>query len=240
MGSLQYIFGNPDYIDKVGYIYPIKLKDYSEFIDCSNCLYISKNHFEDDYQVHPLLELIYYGVKEINIETHLKKLLSLVTRKNVEFYNINDEIFFRLETGEVIDSSNYELIREIIMRQNLMFEQKIYKDKRVQAIMYKVFEARSKSSVKMEFEDIVSTVSVFTGKHYSDLAEYTVYQLKTDFNRISKFKQYDTNVAFKCVSSSNIDLGHFAENLDMFKNPYDLDNFTKSKDKVNKLNAAME
>src|SRR5690606_20641865 len=178
-----------------------------------------------------------FGLKNEQILEDLTKVFSLVTHKEVLFFAKNeneDDYGFKLETGEIINKYNYDLVRQVIMKQNLMFEQKVYKDKIVQSVMHKVFEARAKNSIKMEFEDMISTVSVFTGKHYWDLAEYTVYQLKTDFNRISKFKAYDTSVSAK-IAGSDEKIEHFAENVDLFKSPYDLDSFTKSKNTVNRL-----
>ncbi len=247
MNSVKYIFGKPDYMDVIGNIYPIKLEDYDDFIECSNHLYINKNHFIENVRELTLLELLIFGLKNEKIISDLEKLFSLALRKQVEFFIKNEnkilyeyEYGFISESNQIIHKDNYEQIRNIIMHQNLMFDQKVYKDKIVEKYMYKSLEVKAKNSIKMEFEDMISTVSVFTGKHYWDLEEYTIYQLKSDFNRISKFKNYDTSIAFKCVSTEPIKVEHFAENVDMFKNPYDLDNFTKSKDTINNLDQAMK
>lgn len=241
MSNLKHIFGKSEFVDGVGEVYPIRLKDYDSFIECSTFLYLSKQHFRDEVRdKFSLLELLVFGLREDKLIQDFEILLSLVTRKSSSFFLNEDGSFgFRIESGEVIDKSNFDVVRQTIMRQNLLFEEKVYKDKFVQQYMSKVFQARAKSSVKMEFEDMISTVSVFAGKHYWDLEEYTIYQIKSEFNRVSKFKNYDTGIAFKCVSPEPVNVEHFAENMDMFKSPYDLDNFTNSKDKVNKLDKAL-
>lgn len=232
--STKYIFGKPEHIEGIGNVYPIKLAQYDDFINCSTYLYISKNHFNEQAEDYPLLDLLIIAFQDQHIVTDLQKLFSLVLQKEVSFFvSKENEIGFTTTSG-IINGSNYDLLRQTIMHQNLMFEQKVYKDKFVQAYMHKVFEARAKSSIKLEFEDKISTVSVFTGKHYWDLEKYTIYQLEVDFNRISKFKGYDTGVASR-VAGNDIKVEHFAENVDMFKNPYDISNFTKSKDSVSKL-----
>lgn len=240
MSSTKYIFGKPEHIEGIGHVHPVKLENYDEFLNCSHYLYISKKHFTEDAQAHPLLRLLLVAFHDQNIVNELAKLFSMVLQKDIVFFTTNDKQFgFETSTGETIDSSNYDLLRQTIMRQNLMFEQKVYKDKVVQAYMHKVFEAKAKSNIKMEFEDKISTVSVFTGKHYWDLEKYTIYQLEVEFNRISRFKSYDTSVAAK-IAGSDAKIEHFAENVNMFQSPYDLSNFTKSKDKVSKLNKSME
>lgn len=238
MNSTNYIFGKPDFVEGIGRVYPVMLENYDEFLNYSHYLYISKNHFTEDVQSHPLLELLLLAFQDQNVINDLVKLFSFVLLKDVVFFTTNDGQFgFETSTGETIDSANYDILRQTIMRQNLMFEQKVYKDKIVQAYMHKVFEAKAKNSIKMEFEDKISTVSVFTGKHYWDLEKYTIYQLEVEFSRISKMKNYDTTIAAR-VAGSDAKIEHFAENVDLFKNPYDLSNFTKSKDSVKKLDTS--
>jgi hypothetical protein len=73
-------------------------------------------------------------------------------------------------------------------------------------------------------EEMLSTVSVFTGKHYWDLKDYTIYQLRSDFNRICKIEEYRTQsmvFANPYADLSKFKMDHFAEKIDMYKNPYD-------------------
>ena len=240
MTSTQYIFGKPEHIDGLGNVHPVKLKNYDEFINCSNYLYIGKDHFNDEVLDYPLLQLLIFAFKDQSVIEDLEKLFALVLQTEVQAFVRDDvEIAFKTPVGGVIDNFNYDLLRRTIMRQNLMFEQKVYKDKVVQAYMHKVFEARAKNSSKLEFEDKISTVSVFSGKHYWDLEEYTIYQLEVDFCRISKFKNFDLTVTARSLGSDQ-KIEHFAENVDMFKNPYDISSFTKSKDTANKLDKSMK
>jgi hypothetical protein len=237
VSMLKHILGQPEIVEGVGEIHPVQLKNYDLFIECSNCLYYTIRHFEEEYQKYPLLELLVVGIRSFDVISNLTQLFSIVTKRNCTYSEPN--LQFILEDGKIIDSTNYEIVREIVMRQNLMFEQKIYSDPRVQAAMIKAFEAKNKSNIRIEIEDIVTTVSVFSGKHYWELSEYTIYQLRADFNRISKLKKYDTDTLFKTVSTEKFNIEYFAEHVDMFKSPYDLDNFTKSKDQVNKLDSAL-
>lgn len=229
--SLKYILGKPDTINSAGDVFPVKVKEYEEFVDYSLVLYCSKDHFGEGCEEYKLLDLIVFTMRDPQIIQSLELLFALTMKKKFTFF-INDETQrygFHSNDLSLINRDNYDEIRSSIMRQNLMFEEKVFKNKLVQEWANKVIQARAKNAVKMEFEDILSTVSVFTGKHYWDLEEYTIYQLKSDFNRINKIKEYDSNIAFKCAGADNVTLDYYAETLDMFKNPYD--DIFKSKDK---------
>jgi hypothetical protein len=243
MEKLKYIFAQPNYIDGFDkdnpiVIYPVRLKDYDKFTEVSHLLYISKNHFEENE--YPLLALVFMCMQQLNLtqEEIIKKLedtFSIVTRKEVIF--VSDEKHkiegFIIDGKNIITVQNYEQVREIIMKQNLMFEQKVYKNKLVQEWANKVLESRAKNSAKISIEDIITTVSVYKGKSYDELMNYTIYQLYADFYRIRKMKQYDTSTLFATVSTEKFSIEDFAEEINMFKSPYD-DLFVDSS-KLNKF-----
>lgn len=237
MEATKYIFGKPDYIESIGNVYPVKLKDYDEFIDLSVYLYFNKQHFPDLVQDFSLFELLINGLSEEGIIDVLKRLFQIVLKQDVSFIDNYYEFYFQLENGNKINKDNYDELRKVVMKQNLMFEQKVYKSKLVQEWANKSLKEKVKKGIKIEFEDMITTVSVFTGKHYWDLAEYTIYQLKADFNRITKFKNYDSSVAMKCAGA-DVPLEHFAEYVDMFKNPYD-SAFVDKEKKTGKLESIL-
>jgi len=244
MAELKYIFAQPDYVEGIDgdnpiCIYPVRLKDYDKFSEVSHLLHISKNHFEETE--YPLLMLVFMCMPQLNLtqEELIKKLedtFSIITRKDVKF--ISDEKTkiegFVVDNTNIITTQNYEQIRDIIMKQNLIFEQKVYKNKLVQEWANKVLESRSKNSSKITMEDIITTVSVYKGKDYCDLIEYTLYQIYADFYRIRKMKKYDTDTLFATVAEK-VTIEDFAEEINMFKSPYD-DLFVDSS-KLNKLNS---
>ncbi len=242
--SLKYIFAHPDSIE--GYdedhpinIYPIKLKDYDKFQECSKLLYITKKHFEEN--PYPLLALVFMSyqqfemTQEMLIES-LSNLFSLVTQMKVGFVSVENKEGFLMDNGNIISAHNYDVVRELIMKQNLMFEQKIYKSKLMNQWAEKAIKAKQKNAPNISFEDIITTVSVGCSKHYSDLENYTIYQIYSDFYRFRKTVDYDSNIQFKCAGA-DLNLQDYAEDLDLFHNPYD-DLFVSS-DKLSGLNSAI-
>lgn len=231
--KLTHIFGKPKHVEGVGDIYPIKLKDWDEFETHYQPLFITKKHFqtEDDY---PLLDLLVaLGLNERKIIDDLEIIFRLSLRvDNVSFTFDGEYYAFIIDETSVIHSGNYDEVRKIIMEQNLLFEPKTYKDQRLQEWANKVLEARRKNAPNVTLEDKISTVAAFNGKHYWDLENYTIYQLESEFARICAIKNYDAQSNFYArdyLDPSKFKLEHFAENLNMFKNPYD--DVFKSKDK---------
>ena len=243
--TVKNIFGLPEYVEGVGNVYPVLMRDYDEFQECSSPLYIVEDNFDmeeakkidKDIQ---LLDLILLGMSNKDeIINQFKKLFSLALRKEVSF-QINEfrYTFYTNDDGRVIDRNNYKKLRKVIMRQNLLFEPKIYKNKMVREWAEKVLEVKRKNGVKITIEDMITTVRVFTGSSYEEIMGLTLYQLYADFKRSSKVKEYDTSVAASCAGAEKIKIEHYAEWIDMFKSPYD-DLFV-DKGKLGKLNSIFQ
>jgi hypothetical protein len=246
LNSVKYIFAQPDYIEGIGNVYPIKLKDYDKYQECSKLLYISKNNFvECDI---PLLGLVFLSVEQLNLTeeqliTSFEELFSLVLKKEVKLKDSEDIFWFEIldnnkhknTINNRINFNNYDILRSIIMKQNLIFEPKVYKNKIVQEWANKVLEARAKSSEKITMEDFITTVKNFNGLTYDQIMEQTIYQIYADFYRISKIKKFDQSNLFATVSTEAISIEHFAQNINMFESPYD--NLFVDSSKLNKLNS---
>jgi hypothetical protein len=166
-----------------------------------------------------------------------KKLFSIVINNEVKFISQDKVEGFLIGEKGFISIHNYDVVREIIMKQNLIFEQKIYKTELMNKWAQKALKAKQKNAPKISMEDIITTVSVGCSKNYSDLENYTIYQIYSDFYRLRKLMSYDTNVQFKCVGA-DLTLEDYAEDLDLFHNPYD-DLFV-SADKLGGLNKAIK
>lgn len=248
--SLGYIWNKPDYIEGVGNIYPITMDKYETFQEVSNPLYISRQHFgENEYKLLDLVLFYSYYDHEDNEYTReeyikkmikdMEKLFSLILKTDVYFIQLEyGDYFFYANENQKITRDNYDFVRKTIMKQNLMFEQKIFKNETVREWAEMILKERAKKSLKITMEDMISTISTKTGKHYWDLEKYSIYQIYSDFYRIFKDKDYDTCIAYRCAGDDKIKIEHFAESLDLYKNPYD-DLFV-SNDKLKNLDKAMK
>ncbi|MFS1518500.1 hypothetical protein V1503_18865 [Bacillus sp. SCS-151] len=241
MSTLQDIFAKPIEIKDIGSLHPIKMIDYDTFIECSNILLLNSNNFDVDkvkeiHDYHEELKLLDIMTLELGREgflpTMLKllsRLFSIVLQKKMKFGNGHKGVhFYSKDSTTIINRDNYEEIRKTILQQNLLFEPKVYKDKLVQEWAKMVLDQRAKNSIKMTTEDSITTIAAFSGKHYWDLENYTIYQIKAEFARINKLKNYDTMVAFKCAGDDKSKLNHYAESTDIDKHPQD-ELFVKNK-----------
>lgn len=242
--SLNYILGRPESIQDVGNVYPIKIKDYDEFTNCNSVLYYTKNHFhlEDDQELldqYKTLDMIILGAEgRESIIKDFEKIFSLATNKDVSFTINENNYAFIGDEDCIIHRDNYDQIRNLIMKQNLLFEQKVFKNELVREWAESVLKARSKNSMDISMEDKINTVHIFTGISYNDIANQTIYQLEEDFARISKLIGYETSISLKCAGAEKVKVEYFAESIDMFKNPYD-DIFKNSNSKLSNLNKAL-
>ena len=80
------------------------------------------------------------------------------------------------------------------------------------------WKSKKFKSEGIEFEDIVSSVAVYTGYTYEQINELTLYQFYTTFQRIGAFKSYDTNTLFATVSTEKINIESWCKHIDLFEN----------------------
>lgn len=254
MDSVKYILRKPDYVDGVGEIYPITLENYDEFMNMTNIISLSYDHFQeviennerkiilarqmgidpDDIRLYDLIKFLSLEFENpLVMFRNLENVFSLVLQNTVKF-NSQLQTFIIDESGE-INRDNYDIVREIIMRQNLLFVPKVYKNKLMQEWAEKALKARAKNSIDSTIEDMITTVSVLGGKTYDQLKKYTIYQLKAEFNRILKIETFRSYQLYKIAGAEDIPNVHFAENIDMFINPYDLSQLVNKDDKLSKV-----
>lgn len=225
-------------------IHPIKVKDYDLFTSYYSFLYMTKDVFEikDEYleklEKVKLLDFIIMGVEDKeSLITSMEIIFSLVCQKDVKFIVEGESYGFLVDNNNIINKENYDEIRNIIMKQNVLLQPKTFKNKLVQEWANKILESKSKNSIKISFEDKVNTIHVITGIPYSLLAEQTIYQIEFDFERILKLKSYESDVSFKCAGAESVNINHFAESFNLYESPYD--KLFVNNNKLNTLNKAM-
>ena len=232
--SIDDILGLPKKHDDVKHIYPVKLHNSDEFYSCYHFLMLSIKHFgfdDEDESIKDigLLRLLtLYYIKEYKVDEKIKeqfdkmaKLFSIVLHDDMNYIvHDNSLVFFNKNQDKIINNNNYEEIRKIIMEQNLLFEEKIYKDPLVQKWARKALEAKQKGN-NITDETMVTIISVISGKSYEEIANMTLYQYKAEFYRIMAIMNYETSVIFATVAGSEGQMPHYTDDTDFNKNPYD-------------------
>lgn len=242
--SLDNMLNLPIHIKDYGYIYPVKLKNWDKFEINLNPIILGKDHIplniDGDFSL--LDRLFALGRQDQSVFENMCKVFNIVSNSQKYELIVGDKDYlFINENNQIIDRENYDEIRRVILYQNILFEPKIYKNPTIKKWAEKVLITRAKNAPDITLEDKISTISVFTGKHYWDLAEYTMYQINYDFGRIRKIKNYDTQtIAFAnpYADHSKMKIEDFAENINMYENPYD--GIFKEKSKLSKIDSAIQ
>lgn len=212
-------------------LYPVKLKDYKRFTELSHFLLLDEDAF-DDLKITLLSALLRlherFGETQESMIEKLCELFSIVTRQGVGFY-FDETIQFIVGNGSYIGEYNYDLVQKIIVRQNLIFKPKNYKDPIVNEWANKVMKNRQ-NGTKIMLEDIITTVSAGCGIPYNDLNEYTLYQLYATFYRKCKEIDYAHSTTLAVAGVKDVSIEYFAQNIDLYEeaNPYK-DLFVSSK-----------
>lgn len=247
MSSLDHIFGKPKKINELGNIYPVRVKDWEAFEDVANILLMGHDHItlNDESKDIFLLDKVAlaYGYEHPHVIDDLCEIFRIVLRVDkVDFRAIKDEDYYFISDKEhLITRYNYDDVRKVIMTQNLLFEPKVYSDPLLQEWAEMTMKAREKKANPngkkgTTLEDMISTLAALSDKTFEQIEEYTIYQLRALFSRILLKGNYDTlSHMLANPYASKVDMEHFADNIDMFKSPYE-DIFVDSSKKLSKLN----
>lgn len=203
------IFGLPRLMDNVGYIYPVKMKDYLGFCNYSWILRYEKAHTYVKSEEISNFEAIIYrnfrcdllegfeGNNLIKVKIYaIGQIIKIVLKEEPRFDFEKNE--FLLSNNRKINKNNYDEFRSIVMEQNLIMKEKIYKSKELEQWFEKAKKTKEKENKNsnVDFEDIVSTIKNKTGCTYDELLNETYYQLITDFMRVIEISNHEDAVIF--------------------------------------------
>lgn len=209
------IFGLPRELKNVGKIYPIKMCDYLEFCNYSWILRYEKAHtYVKDENITNFEAVIY---REFNCEAinnfkgndlikikiyAIGQIIRLTLHQEPKFDFEKNEFTIN---GKKINKNNYDEFRKIVMEQNLIVKEKIYKSKEIEQWFKKARKTkdREEKNNNIGFEEIVSTVRAKTGNTYEELLQETYYQLMTDFMRINEVVNHEDTVIFASQVGTN-------------------------------------
>lgn len=245
------LLDEPCYILGCGDIYPVRVKDKNKLYKYIDYITVSIQHMggtndedllkllinthilkNDDYSEEILQNteaLQFYFYKSIS---DLEELFSIVTRKTVKFdeqESNNQGVFiFTSEDKTVfITDSNFNDVRKVILKQNLLHEPKIYKNEITQKWAEKALKARKKNNPSTEFYDVLNIVSCENNVPYSVIKnEMSIFQVYADYFRLCNSKQYDRATLFKSAykfDEKSIPNISFNDGVieQLFKSPYE-------------------
>lgn len=118
-----------------------------------------------------------------------------------------------------IDRNNYDEIREVVLRQNLIYEPLIVEDELSQEIIDDGIKAMSKGGAKTDLESMIAYVCNLKGINASEMSDYSYYRLRCD---VEMWQRIETNRAIHIYKSQGAKcntINEFKE-FECHKNPY--------------------
>lgn len=215
-------------------IHPVKLLEWEEFSVVSNKYLLYGYDFlwyrteaDEDAKLFDLIVALVssevLATEDIGCQAvkDLEKLFSIVTRKFVKYRlnEANSQWEIITEDGEVINRDNYDDIRDVIMRQNIIHEPLIVEDEYSQEIIDKGIKALSGGKKDFSFESMVAYVCCFKGIDSKELDDYSYYRLRCD---VEMLQRIETNRAIHIYRSQGAKANVINEfkAFECHKNPY--------------------
>ncbi|WP_025912081.1 hypothetical protein [Priestia flexa] len=229
MSKLDSILGKPRMIENVGLIYPVKIRDWEAFEEYGSIFQFKKEHFTKEQNDDTLLETIFKQGDSMLLLI-LVKALSIVLKIDeglISPFANDGNVGFVLggaNTDYCIDQHNFDEVKQVILEQNLLIEPRVFKNKMFEEVANKWLEMQTKDGISLTLEDKLSTVAVWYGKRPSDFLDYTYYEFEAIFQRICQFQSFSSQsimFANPYMDASNMKLIHFAESINLRKDPYE-------------------
>lgn len=196
---------------RIGYIYPLLIEDYREFIKFNGILQLDKNvlihQFTDITNQSPEFQILLDIIKELDMFDFIK-MCGVEEYKNTFLYDLysqfkelfklcfRDDVFDLVENSEEFDEY-ITIIRDIngVKYEPTSPNPEIERRK----LLKRKLEAMKNEGVT--FEDMFTSVCVGLYKTPSEVNKMSIYSFYKIFERIGQFKNYDTNTLFATVSS---------------------------------------
>lgn len=210
-----YILGLPIETE-IGLVDFIKVKEYPDY-------------YQELYLFSMSKEELIYRLSEVNKNGSLNELIELIKPLSLfqistmlpdlanAYYKIFTRVFNSEDSLSKINESNFDYYRKLIMRMNVLKEEKINPNPEIQRAIERSKRLKAAEGDRITFADIVSSVVGYNGLSYKDINEFTLYQLYMTYYRIANIKNYDTSTLFATVSAEKINIESWSKHIDLFE-----------------------
>ena len=235
--------GKSEIVDGIE-LFPISVLDWEEFSELGN-RYLLYGYNFINYKLKPekkmkLFDLIISIIATEVMEKQdaecmavqrLERMFELVT-KNKATLKTDSRGHWGVEIGDigVINQHNYDAIREVIMRQNLMFEPLLVEDAYTQKVIDKAVKVRNKSGGDFDFQSMLVYVCNRKQILPSQMKDYTYYQLRCDNEMFQRIDFNDSIHPYR-AQGAKVDSINTDKALETLSNPNSWDKFFVKQDK---------
>lgn len=242
----ELLANEPCVIDEKCIIYPLTIKEYSKFIKYSIYLQFSRERLKLNKDMNLLSTTILLLIQAMSesgegdiitnidrVVNDFEKLFSLVTKKKVKCVRVGSMFRFQGD-GVVIDDSNYDDVRKVIMLMNLMKEPKVFDDPLYEKMYYKSMRANRKEGASLE--DVILTVLQDMKYTFEYIYQLNIMQLYGLYSRCVHVKNSDAITIYRTCSDKLPKIDYTDGVIDnLFKERDDSDLFADLDGLVGKL-----
>lgn len=235
--------GKSEVVDGIE-IFPISVLDWEEFSEVGG-KYLLYGYNFINYRLKPqkkmkLFDLVISLVATEVMESQdpeckaikdLERLFELATKRKATLKTDKYGHWgVEIEDTGIINQHNYDAIREVIMRQNLMFEPLIVEDEYTQKIIDKAVKVRNKSGGEFDFQSMLVYVCNKKQILPSQMKDYTYYQLRCDNEMFQRIDFNDSIHPYR-AQGAKVDSMNTYKALETLSNPNSWDKFFVKADK---------
>jgi hypothetical protein len=182
---------------------------------------IKVNELNELYQKYKSGNILIYSIYE------LEELFSMVFKKEIKFNcSIDNPIegyfFCDKDSKILINKNNFNILRDVIMWQNILFEPPTSPTKIGNDLIRQTIEVEfGKNNNSGSLASICSIVATNSGISDEQLKKYTYYRLMYDFSIINR--QHGNMFSFMLRSQGCAEavISDLSQEVDLHKNPYD-------------------
>lgn len=196
-------------------LYPTLVKDYKDFNKYVKYIVLGRKHLQLNKDISLLQGVILFNISVMNgdsvnlseeksinsmqtVLSELCELFSMATKANIS-YNGNFE-FSNSDKTIVINDKNFNTLRIVLLKMNMLREPKIYEREIDRKWEQKALIARSKNNKNIELGEILTIVRNTTHERYEDLINMNIFQLYCDYFRIQQVMNHRDTALFATVS----------------------------------------
>ena len=237
----------PEEVPGLGYIYPVSIMEWETFSQCARTYLLYSYDFlkyrcELDESVKLLDFIMALILQEKSEEEGVQSLkqfvqmLSLTFREPVKsFFHTSSQSWVFL-IGEEKDAryltrDNFDLYRDVVMRQNLLFEPLVAPNEFSQKTIDDAILKMSRRAPETDLESMLALVSVVKGVSPEALQTYSYYQLRADYE-ISQRVEYNRFIHLYRSQGAKAEPLNLSAKLEMLENPYSFEKLFKKVDAV--------
>lgn len=124
----------------------------------------------------------------------------------------DNDVINKIETEE-----QFEQIRTIVLDLSYTLEEYINPNPIIQRSIERSKRLKAAEKGKLTFNDVVSAVSVVSGKTYQEIVDMTVFQLYLDFKRIDTYLENISGVILTAGVKEQIKHRDWSDHIDMYE-----------------------